>query len=375
VNQAIWLGVAGLGLIAVRANVTRLYALLFATWPLLAVFGFCLMSASWSDQPIISLRRSAGLIVPAFCVLTALASMERPERAARVIYFSFWLALLINSASLPLPGAFDGFGFFKGLTSNKNTLGALAALAILTGLGLSPLFIGLGRRVLLLVYVAGWAELLLLSVSKTSIALAVGIPFVFMFLAIISLSLQCSVRLVLLLLASASILIVTAVSLWLQLSIDELFGVFWHDTTFSGRTPIWAFMWNNIQLNWMGGIGFGSFWEAGNTSPNLYASLDYIRLLNQAHNGYIDLAATIGTIGLILVAFLLAHMMQRADSVRRSNPAAFRFAWLIFLFAVIHNMMESSLLLPFHMVWHVLLLTYIIDARMSLDAVVTTEQT
>jgi exopolysaccharide production protein ExoQ len=367
INQLTWLAVAGLGAIVARNNLDDFRTLVIRTWPIIVVFGYCLVSASWSDQPFISLRRCFGLMIPAFCILSAVAACGRPERAGRILYLCFWVALLGNLVSLPLSGSFDSFGLFKGITTNKNILGGMGALAILVGVALSPILCGAAHRVLLLAYLAGWSALLVLSISKTSIALAAGIPILFGALAVASLCLRMRVGVVTLLMLSTVGLIVLFVILFMGMTASDLASLVWPDTSFSGRTQLWDFMFDQIERHWLVGSGFGSFWGAGSQSPNLYAPLDYIRLTNQAHNGYIDLTATIGLSGLLLTGVLLVHAMRTADLIRRSQPWLFRLTWFVLLFSIIHNTMESSLLVPFALVWHILLLTYVLAARAALE--------
>jgi O-antigen ligase len=135
-------------------------------------------------------------------------------------------------------------------------------------------------------------------------------------------------------------------------TLTDIVHLAWSDATFTGRTYLWTFMLGAISKNWITGIGFGSFWGAGDHSPNLYAPLDYIRLTNQAHNGYLDLLAALGVIGTLLVIVMLVHALGKAERLRFTQPWLFRLICFVIIFSVIHNGMESSLLVPFSFVWH-----------------------
>jgi hypothetical protein len=43
-------------------------------------------------------------------------------------------------------------------------------------------------------------------------------------------------------------------------------------------------------------------------------------------------------------------------------------AWFIILFALLHNLLESSLLVPFNAVWHMTLFALFLCARAGVDA-------
>src|SRR3546814_8024133 len=53
-----------------------------------------------------------------------------------------------------------------------------------------------------------------------------------------------------------------------------------------------------IEQHFWTGVGYGSFWAIGADSPNLHYNVDLVTAVGQAHNGYLDVAATIGMVGL-----------------------------------------------------------------------------
>ncbi len=359
-NQLQWLALAGVATFAVNRQFGRLWSLALAAWPLMLVLTYCLLSAAWSDYPDISARRCFGVIIPAYCVMAAVAILDRPERMAKILYLTFWATLVCNLLALSLPGAYDEVGFFRGITSNKNILGGIGALAVLSGVAISPLLEGLRSRILLLLYLAGWGSLLVVTVSKTSIALSIFVPVLICTLSWVSKGLRISVASLAASVVAAVLTVASVCYAILGTGLSDIVHLAWPDATFTGRTQLWSFMLDTIRENWIAGIGFASFWGVGDKSPNLYAGLDYIRLTNQAHNGYLDLLATVGLIGLVLVIVMLAQVLRKSEAFRTTQPWLFRFVWFIVTFAIIHNAMESSLLVPFAAVWHLTLLAYVI---------------
>src|SRR5262249_26769384 len=135
------------------------------------------------------------------------------------------------------------------------------------------------------------------------------------------------------------------------------------DTTLTERTPIWAFVLREIGGNWLVGSGFGSFWGVGFSGPSLKALHQYVRLINQAHNGYIDVLATLGAAGLVLLALVIVAFARATEKLRTTQGALFTLLWFVMLFSLLHNITESSLLVPFNVVWHLTLFALFVCAR------------
>jgi O-antigen ligase len=112
------------------------------------------------------------------------------------------------------------------------------------------------------------------------------------------------------------------------------------DATFTGRTEIWQAILPVALRNPIFGVGFGSFWIA----PPISYSLSI--MVNESHNGYLDVFVELGLVGLILfLVFLLCFYRDARKAL------AYDFQWASFglcmlLIIVIHNITESSFLRP-----------------------------
>jgi O-antigen ligase len=354
-HQLIWVAVAAFASLGIMTAPARLRHVAFTSWPLLLLMAYCLLSATWSNYPEISLRRSFGLIVPAYCLLVAITYMESAKRAAIVIYLAFWVTLLTNLAVLPLPAAFDEHGLFRGVTGQKNLLGSIGGLAIMFGVGLMPLLEGSLSRALCILYFIGWFTILVLSGSKTSLGLVILVPTAFFLLMIASRILRLHIGLV-------AIGVVALTSTAVAISYYgpgygpiDLVQLVLPDATFSGRTALWSFMISEIGDKSAVGTGFGSFWGVGYDAPNLSSIYTYIQRTNQAHNGYLDVIGALGVIGLVLLGIVVLHFAAAAERLVTNDVALSYLIWLIVLFSLFHNTMESSLLVPFNPVWHLTL--------------------
>lgn len=364
-NQVRWLALAALASLAMFNAPSRVRQLAVAWWPALLLIGYCFSSALWSAHPEITLRRSFGILVPAYVLLVAIALIDRPQKAVVVIYIAFWSALLLNISVLPLQSSYDEFGHFRGTTTHKNILGSIGALAILCGVALWPWLERRWSRLLCLLYVLVWAVIVIISVSKTSLVLTLLVP-----LAFIGLRLASSLFGVPLVaagflggtLAGLSLLVIYSCT---ERTPFDMVQLVWPDATFTGRTAFWTFMLQSIGDKWLAGSGLGAFWNVGATSPNLHSIHDYVRFANQAHNGYLDLVAALGLIGLMLLLLLFLHFGYASERLRVGDLRLYRFAWFFVLFSLFHNAMESSFLVPFSHVWHLAIFAVCLAVRFA----------
>jgi O-antigen ligase len=129
--------------------------------------------------------------------------------------------------------------------------------------------------------------------------------------------------------------------------------------TFTMRTDIWHFVIDEIHKRPWLGAGYGSFWAI---NPAIQPSLKTDQwfgtyaIINEAHDGYLDLLATNGIIGLVggmAVVFrtmgIAGRAIVQADPAARAwrtgllaHPTAvFHMALLIGL--LVHNFTESNL--------------------------------
>jgi exopolysaccharide production protein ExoQ len=365
--QLQWAAIAGLASLAIVSAPDRFARAIMFAWPILLMLAVCLLSTLWSDHPDVTLRRSLGLIVSAFSLLVGVTYINRLERVPLICYVVFWCILLVTLAVLPLRDAFDEKGFLQGATNNKNTLGAIGGLAIIFGLNVGQWMHRSFARALRVAYLAAWASVLILTVSKTSIGLAILAPVVFFPLTTGSSILRLNVSITLF-----SILMLFLIGLGLAYCAagytpDALLQLFIPDTSFSNRTPIWEFIYSQITEKWLTGYGFGSFWGVGYDAPNLASLYDYIRRLNEAHNGYLDILLTLGIIGIIAFFIMLLHFGSAAEALYHRDRALFRIVWMTMLFALLHNSMESSIIVSFHPVWQVTLLALFISVRAAAE--------
>jgi O-antigen ligase len=140
----------------------------------------------------------------------------------------------------------------------------------------------------------------------------------------------------------------------------------------SGRVTIWHAVVTMIQDRPWIGHGFGSFWQTQDLLNGLGARthlsemekwIDDARVINQAHNGYLDLLLSVGIIGLVLVVgahFVALNKLRkliRRPDVKSSDRYAFMAVHSSILTILLNNFLESTLFYsPFYSVGAMMLM-------------------
>jgi exopolysaccharide production protein ExoQ len=113
--------------------------------------------------------------------------------------------------------------------------------------------------------------------------------------------------------------------------------------TLTGRGEIWLTLMTYVEQNPIFGAGFGSFWNIGSASPIFGLTTTWVSTLTQGHNGYIDLAVTIGIPGVVLcvAAFNVVPLIRAILGPK--DP--YGPVWMgSIIFSILNNMTESGFL-------------------------------
>jgi O-antigen ligase len=118
------------------------------------------------------------------------------------------------------------------------------------------------------------------------------------------------------------------------------------DTSFTGRTDIWTFAVQALQMHLPTGYGFAAFWGSG-AIQNLPEGKEWAAFSSHSHNGYLDTALTMGLPGLALLiaALVIAPLRDFDVADRGGNNGPLAMALLrIWLFGLYLSSMESFFL-------------------------------
>ncbi|GLS84597.1 O-antigen ligase family protein [Paraferrimonas haliotis] len=331
--------------------------------PLLILVIFGVISVAWALAPVISFKRSVMQIILLVTVFSAVIFIKDIRQIFLILYRLCFILLFINLMSIPAGVAFDLNGAFRGALTHKNVMGQYAALSLYMGAAVYYFCGHTINKLGLVFYSALWAALLLLSISKTSIALFVLVPMLIVGLDYIGQSLRLQVGTVLFLAIAGISLFIAFGTAWFGLSIQPFLQLFVEDTSLTGRDFIWGFMLDEIKESWLIGYGLGSFWGIGFDSPNIRYGEGFIVFLHQAHNGYIDLLAQLGVIGLLAYIGCLAQFSKHVSGFQFSQRKLFYICWILMLFSLTNNITESSIIRGLHSIWVIQLLVIAIALR------------
>ena len=349
------------GLMAVRAIPASVWLLL----------GWCIASALWSDFPGVVIRR-AGLEV--IIVLSVFLSIETlgAQRAFAIWKWLLLAILVVNWISIPLIPAAKHFaseidtaliGNWRGLYGHKNITGAVCVIT-------AVIFFfsrhGRGNWIGLSVALAA-TVFLVFSQSKSSLgflpmAIAAGMAYRIGWQDGLS-------RAIITLLG---VMALFGLGIAMLLYADALNRLLSDPTEFTGRSAIWAAEIAYIRDHPLFGSGFGTFADNGGRSPLYgYITDNWLETVAHGHNGYLQLLVTIGGIGFVLaMAALVISPAIRFWRLGGDGSKPMLFA--LFVFTLLHNVMESDFLEGDGVSWTTMLLVIAILRNLDEPPSVTT---
>jgi len=144
----------------------------------------------------------------------------------------------------------------------------------------------------------------------------------------------------------------------LNLSLYDLVSSLISDPTFTGRTDVWKFAFEQLRAHPWIGFGFDTFWNMSNLVNGGYDIETWAARAGHAHNGYINLALSSGAIGVILFAIwmLFSPLLDYNRSQKNGNDPALAAMYLrIWVFMMLYANLESPFFAPRGQVWFSLL--------------------
>jgi O-antigen ligase len=118
------------------------------------------------------------------------------------------------------------------------------------------------------------------------------------------------------------------------------------DSSFTGRTDIWTFALQALQLRPLTGYGFSAFWGSS-AVQNLPEGMEWATTASHSHNGYLDTALAMGLPGmaLLIAVLVIAPLRNFHAADRGGNSGPLTMALLrIWLFGLYLSSLESFFL-------------------------------
>ncbi len=230
-------------------------------------------------------------------------------------------------------------GDWRGVFGHKNE--ASAAMVLFTFIGL---FVARARGVFLgAVIIIPALTFLFFTQSKTSIAM---LPLVLVISAIMARVRRPATGIAIALSGVAVFNILSVGSIYSE-PMRNLLDLVLTDSTFTGRTEVWQFVLDHILERPITGFGFASFWGTPDVVYGMGGYAVWANTAGHAHNGYLDLALTIGLPGAVLVIMWLVvlPLMDFYRSPHQPSAAPLEMLFLrVCLFAAYGSCFESMLL-------------------------------
>lgn len=305
--------------------------------------GLTALSFAWSIEPYISFR--AGLFLVATTVAgvylaAAYSNAEQVEVTAGALALGAGLSILVAVVA-PSYGIDDGR--WLGVFLHKNYLGRYMALAAIASLLLAARS-GPWRR---------WAPagvvvavaLVLLSGSSTAIVVILALAA----LTPLCLAIGAQIHLAIAIWSSALLLAGMGVVLFMAAP-EAVFQALGRDASLTGRTALWQAIGPLILLRPWLGYGYQAFWFVPESSEDVKDVAGWAG--TSAHNGFVELALSIGLMG--LVVFALGFLRSSGTAVRdlRQSPGVESLWPAVFLaYFLAYNITETSVLLPNNLLW------------------------
>lgn len=317
-------------------------------------------SGAWSVFPAESVKRGllCGLVIATF--FFAVFAARDYTTIAKGLFWTLFTAAMMNIAALVLKPPSD-IGY-TGIYPHKNFFGFVAALILylgLHGLTFGPRLYKVAAIPMVLLA----PVFLLASESKTSFGLAGLAPLVG--LAMCGLRRRLGIP-PLLVVAVPIVLLVFVfwigreAGLWDFLLLNEkLLG----SATLTGRTDIWAIAGELISQRPLLGWGYEAVWNMGAEGVVTRMAVGFVRTMPTAHNGYIDIFTQLGAVGLALVVSVVALILTVLGRLIDVNPRLGWFCATLTIFILLHNNLESDILISTNQLWMVLLLYTFVAMR------------
>jgi O-antigen ligase len=296
--RMIWLPVYGMIALALLINPLRMTKVAVPAAMSLALVGWAFLSSRWSILPDVTVRRSLALLFTTLFGLYLAARYDWREFVELIaaVFLALAVGTLISCVAFPdfgitkeiHPGAWKGLWYEKNQLGGQMTIATLAcACAAVTTPERRRLWIG---ATVLTVF------LVVMSKSTTS-ALGVAIALGGM-TGIALLRRGASIALMTLWLAVAG---AGAFIALITIAPDLFFHLIGKDPTLTGRTDIWAALLRRVAIHPILGYGFGAFWYE-QWGPAWFIRQEVQWTAPNGHNGWLDVLAQLGVVGLVLVA-------------------------------------------------------------------------
>ncbi|WP_394694463.1 O-antigen ligase family protein [Hyphobacterium sp.] len=337
--RVMWLPVYALTIGWMVITPARTLEVMWRTPLILVLSILCFASFMWSVDAGLTQRRGFALVMTTLFGLLLASRFNWREMITLFAVVFVILGVMSTIMSLAFPGIAVHHdihvGAWKGIWWEKNTLGAMMAFGTTAALAAS---VCQPRHKLIWWGLAAFqAGLVLMSTSKTALlALMLALAGI---AAIHLIRRGFGFSSLILIGGGLVVFIVVLVFSIAPVAILEALG---RDATLTGRTDIWLVLADQVQARPWTGYGYGAFWDG------VYGPAYWVRQRTQwpvptAHNGWLEIALSIGLPGVVLMALSLFISIGRAAGRLFRGPEVF-WALIFLILVALISISESNLL-------------------------------
>jgi exopolysaccharide production protein ExoQ len=367
INVVFSLVFAGFAIYVINKRQLNMAQIIRLNLPLFTLFGYCLVSCLWSDDPLVSFRRWTRMILDVVVIIAILSEADGLTAIKKVLeryaIFALPLSLVMIKYYPDLAVGWSRTGdimMWTGVSLHKNTLGVALAACILyyawkwlVQKNFSTIESD-GLLCLLASYMLFNPD-----VKGSSTAILALIPAVGLIVLFGRRRARVSgIRPIVYLVVCTVLLVNVGARALLGKGLVE-YVTQWsgRDMTFTGRTFIWDAVIGEAAKSPIIGTGYGMFWVGDrlNRLHDKYLVSDIF----QAHNGYLETYASLGVIGLSLLLVTLVGGLDRGLKGLASDPIR---NWLVVAYTVfflLAEFFEATALTYSSFRWIILLLVSI----------------
>ena len=342
--QGLWFGIYLVELFLLFLRWKRFLYTAIRDKPLLLLVGIALLSVVWSISPLVTLRRSGGLVGTTLFGMY-LGSRYSFKEQLWLLAWVFGIATvfsIIFAVALPIYGIdWSQHGAWRGIYHQKNVLGRCMALAAVVFL----LLAFDARRYRWLIWALFFLSTILLLLSTSKNALVTFITILMLLPLYKALRFPFDIRVPFFM---AVILIGGSVATMVVSNMEVILTAMGKDITLTGRTELWSILLEFVkQKPWLG-YGYSGFWAG--SFEDVWAMLAWQP--GSAHNGFLQLTLDLGVIGLLmfLISFIgIAFNAVGWVNLTKSAVGLWPLAYLGFMF--LSNQTDSIVLASNNILW------------------------
>lgn len=364
-TDALWISVYCVSLFLLLRNFDAPFARFKSNWVVLMLLGLATASILWSEAPFLTFLRCVALF--GTTVISLYFNCRYGTR--ELISLCAWALGIAGAGSVLFVIFFPSYGIgsgdfagdWLGIYGQKNNLGAAMSIGFLVSL---LLFRFTRPRRYRYVFLALFMlALVFQSNSTSSLVICAALPVV-VWTSRVTLAPSPRQRW-----RRIGVGVLAVSLVWVvALNFEEVTDALGRDVTLTGRTAIWALVYEAIQEKPLLGHGYEAFWR-GDESPSADIWEKIGENLFYSHNGFLEVWLGLGVIGVMAFTASFVFMIVRAlRFVRLRFCLDTVWPWLFLCYLFLANLTEASFMKGNTLTWilfSVLVLGLSDDLRLS----------